>query len=40
MYQDQFMMLNDIMSTTDKETAYLTQLFGGANNTGTLNKSS
>ncbi|WP_296662708.1 flagellar filament capping protein FliD [Paraburkholderia sp.] len=40
MYQDQFTMLNTIMSTTNNETQYLTQLFGGANNTGTLNKSS
>ncbi|WP_233865305.1 flagellar filament capping protein FliD [Paraburkholderia adhaesiva] len=40
MYQSQFTMLNDIMSKTNNETEYLTQLFGGANNTGTLNKSS
>jgi len=40
MYSNQFTALNDLMTSTNSETEYLTQLFGGANNTGTMNKSS
>ncbi|PLZ01904.1 flagellar hook protein FliD [Burkholderia sp. WAC0059] len=39
-YTDEFTSLNDLMTTTNNESQYLTALFGGANSSGTLNSSS
>ncbi|WP_042337483.1 flagellar filament capping protein FliD [Paraburkholderia ferrariae] len=38
-YNAEFTALNTLMSTTNNNTQYLTALFGGANNSGTFNKS-
>jgi flagellar hook-associated protein 2 len=40
MYQDEFTNLNNVMSTTYTESEYLTDLFGGSEGGGALNKSS
>jgi flagellar hook-associated protein 2 len=37
-YQAQFTALNTVMSTMNKNSQYLTQLFGGANSAGALEK--
>jgi flagellar hook-associated protein 2 len=38
-YNAEFTALNTLMTTTNSNTQYLTALFGGANNSGALNKS-
>jgi len=39
MYNDQFTQLNNVMATSYTESQYLTDLFGGSQGGGTLNKS-
>jgi flagellar hook-associated protein 2 len=35
-YNNQFSALNNLLATTNSNSQYLTQLFGGANSAGTL----